>query len=702
LERESVMSVAKPLQRAGSGDRRRVTLISRLRRTVARMPTLTHAHIAVRRLAAAFAAAVLIVLCLLGGTARAAGCSDSWIGGSGSWGDTSHWSTGAVPTSADDACITAAGTYTVTLTTLTDHYGNEDTANVAGLTLGATSGTQTLIVQGESSSVQGNWYNATTLNVGGDGLALGANGVLDLDATAATAAPTTGNEQPGGSANLGVDSGGSTPAPLTNAGTIIAQSSDSAFNEAIGVGGTLTNSGTIDAESGTLTLQGQGNLPFVTDNANTFSVASGATVTMIQGDGSSFTNAGTYANNGTTSLQQTMGWNQSGGTESGNPVTFTGQETFADTAGAGSFDFQNCGGTGGILTGTIQSNQSISVVGNTGCTFSTLTLGTGSNPPAVVNDGTLVLDAQGSGTSTGGGADLQGAELDNHATVNSTVTDTSYVNALSTALVNEAGASVNVTGTLNQTAGTPTTNDGTVNLAPGSLWLVQGGSFTNAGTLAPQLASATSFGQLNLTVSSKFNAGGTLAPSLAGGYAPAAGTEFQEVEMNGGGVSGTFASVTNGFSADYAKETASPPYLGIVYGSGSTAPASGSPSVSKVSGGAGKITLKLSCPPNAGSCARYSVVATITEHLKGKKLLAVTAGAKAKKKATKVVTVGSMAGTIAPGKSATVTLKLNGAGSAMLKRFHKLTLRVVISAGGKAISTTTVTVTKAKKKKKQK
>jgi hypothetical protein len=61
-----------------------------------------------------------------------------------------------------------------------------------------------------------------------------------------------------------------------------------------------------------------------------------------------------------------------------------------------------------------------------------------------------------------------------------------------------------------------------------------------------------------------------------------------------------------------------------------------------------------------------------------------------------------MAGTIAPGKSATVTLKLNGAGSAMLKRFHKLTLRVVISAGGKVISTTTVTVTKAKPKAKKK
>jgi hypothetical protein len=35
--------------------------------------------------------------------------------------------------------------------------------------------------------------------------------------------------------------------------------------------------------------------------------------------------------------------------------------------------------------------------------------------------------------------------------------------------------------------------------------------------------------------------------------------------MNGGSVSGKFASVTGGFSADYSKETASPPYFGMIY-----------------------------------------------------------------------------------------------------------------------------------------
>ena len=336
----------------------------------------------------------------------------------------------------------------------------------------------------------------------------------------------------------------------------------------------------------------------------------------------------------------------------------------------------------------------MSVVG--GCSGTTLTLGTGTNQPAVVNDGTLILDAP------GGGSDgiLRGAELDNHGTLDSTITGAKLANQLLVALANEAGAAVNLTGgTLEQTAGTATVNAGTVSIAPGSLWLVQAGSFTSTGTLAPQIASATSLGQVNLTVGSKFNAGGTLAPSLTSGYTPPAGTEFPEVEMNGGAVNGTFASLTGGFSADYSKETASPPYVGVVYGTEPLAP-SRTPSpmlhVGSVAGGNGKLTVKLSCLAGGGSC-KASIVATIVEHLKGRKLVAVTARSKGVHNKTVVIARATI--TLAAGASRTITLTPNGKGKSLLAKYDKLKTIVTISANGKKRKTATVTVQKTKKKK---
>ena len=69
-----------------------------------------------------------------------------------------------------------------------------------------------------------------------------------------------------------------------------------------------------------------------------------------------------------------------------------------------------------------------------------LTLGGPNNtyPGAVVNDGTLRLDADGSGTTTGGAAILTGDELDNNGTFESTVEDSSYSNQLLDTFVNES------------------------------------------------------------------------------------------------------------------------------------------------------------------------------------------------------------------------------------------------------------------------
>ena len=46
--------------------------------------------------------------------AAALGCTDSWLGGDGSWFVAANWSKDAVPGPDDAVCITAAGSYTVT------------------------------------------------------------------------------------------------------------------------------------------------------------------------------------------------------------------------------------------------------------------------------------------------------------------------------------------------------------------------------------------------------------------------------------------------------------------------------------------------------------------------------------------------------------------------------------------------------------
>jgi hypothetical protein len=614
----------------------------------------------------------------------------------GSWGtngDTTNWSNG-LPDLNCDAVIPAGDTVTLTTTPGQEEASTDAGGSAEGLTIGAGA---TLIVEGVSSQgEQGNVSNTTTLTFGAQGLTIATGASLDLKATD-NSSPFTGNaagETTGGNAQVIPD--GSPTASITNAGTINASTSsaNSKYKQGIGWNGTLANTGAFNVSSGALTVQGQ-NYPMTLSNTSRVSIGSAASLTMFAGDGSALTNDGTFANQGTTSLQGSMHWVQSGGAETGNPVQLTNGETLEDSAGAGAFEVTNC--SSDALTGTIPAGQTVSVLG---CTNggATLFLGAGNNPPPVVNDGTLDLDAP---TNNGADAIVAGTELDNHGTMNATVADGTAPapsnDQLLVPLVNEPGATVNLTGgELAQSAGTASSNRGTVNIGPRAVWLVQGGSFTNAGTVAPQIASATNLGHFNLTVGSKFTAGGTVAPTLAPGYAPAAGTEFQFITYNGGSATGSFGSVTGGFSADYSQESATTPYVGLIY-KRSARPTPPAPKVGKVSGGTRKLTVALSCPSHAKRCASYTASATVTEHLKGKKVVAVAAAAQKSRSSRKVLVVGSAGGTLKPGKSATVTLKLNRTGTALLKKFHKLKVVVAVRSGGKVIAKKTVTITEPKR-----
>lgn len=655
---------------------------------------------------------MLFLSCALAGTAHAAdndycptGSTTTYDGptngtwGTGSPSTTTNWSQGL----PDDNCqaVIPAGD-TVTLTT-TPGQGSEGTyagGSAQGLTL---DGGATLIVEGVSSQgEQGNPSNSTGLQIGSYGLTIDQGATLDLEATD-DISPFTGDssgEASGGSVQLYGD--GSATASIDNAGTVNASSSDSSYGESIAWTGNLTNTGTLNVISGTLTAQGQ-DYPMLFNNTGSVNVSSGATYSSDAGDGSSFNNDGTFANQGTATFYTSgsMYWAQTGGSETGNPIDLTGGMGLEDSAGSGSFAYTNC--AGGFLSGTVPANQTISVVG--GCSGTSLYLGTRNSTNTVVNDGTLILDAP-SGAN-GSDAIIQGGELENNGILESTVGGgLPLANQLLDTLDNESGGKVTLSGgELAQTAGTATTNNGSVTVGPGATWLVQAGSFTNAGSVAVGISSPADLGQFNLTTGAKFDAGGALAPTLDSGYAPAAGTEFEVLLYNGGSVSGTFAAVSDGFTADYSKETASPGYVGVVYG-GSASTGAAKPSAKALKGGAAEIKATLSCAQSAKSCLKYSITATITEHLKGGKLTAVSARAsnkKTKKKATtKVVKVATYTGSVSAGKSKTITIKLNGAGDALLKRFGKLKVSVTISAGGEKLASATVTVTRAPKGKAKK
>lgn len=120
-------------------------------------------------------------------TAAAATCTRSWTGGDGSWSDPAKWSGGVVPQPADVVCVTAPGTYTVTVEPDVQASAN------AGLTIGGSSGTQTVLVQGGTRP--GGTPAEATLFVGGEA-SIEAGGVLELR--------SGGGANPGRSLVLGV------------------------------------------------------------------------------------------------------------------------------------------------------------------------------------------------------------------------------------------------------------------------------------------------------------------------------------------------------------------------------------------------------------------------------------------------------------------------------------------------------------------
>ncbi len=120
----------------------------------------------------------------------------------------------------------------------------------------------------------------------------------------------------------------------------------------------------------------------------------------------------------------------------------------------------------------------------------------------------------------------------------------------------------------------------------------------------------------------------------------------------------------------------------------------------KVSGG--KVTVAVKCTGAKGTSCKLLATLTTVEKLSHGKLKSLAA-----KLRSKSVTVGSQKITLAAGKSATITIALNGTGRRLLARFHRLPVKALVqlipTAGkNKNVSSATLTITPAHRKKKKK
>jgi hypothetical protein len=648
---------------------------------------------------------ISIIACLAASAASAqAACTKTWVGGNGSWGEENSWSPKGVPGSSDGVCITAPATVT-----LPPNGGVAKT-----LTVGGGTGEVTIDVAGESYNNAGNTSNETDLAVI-ETATFAVNTKLVLESTNATTAPGV---EPHGAG------GGFVGGNVVEAGQIEAVNKGAPWANRIKLANLQIEPGAslLDA-SGTLLFlkEGEGGYPWEVTNEGTFTVAAGATVEMqpsFSGK-AGFINDATVANSGSI-VTHGAEWTQQSGSVSGNEVALQSGSTLVDTAGSGKF-LDNYGTL--TLIGTIPTGQTVTVRGepfNSGGEVYNSTALSLDNTQAV-NDGTLVLEADGSTNTSGGSVYVNSGSLLNNGTILAEVTDPSWTNYLEVGLTNAPGGKLELSGgTLEQPSGSSTVNQGLVTLGPGSLYLLQeGSSFVNSGTLSPEIASASSIGSFEMTSpccsgSGTFTGGGTVLPVLVGGYVPSANQEFQVFLLAGGKFTGTFASVGNGFSADYSHEsyeTPSPNYVGLIYqasGGGGGSIAKGVPPIPPLVhlvsavGGHGSLRVTLSCPPGGLACQAATVTAAVTEHLKGGKITAVSSRKKKKARSqTRQVTIAAAGATLAAGTTKMLTLKLNASGRALLAKFGKLTAVVSVTSAGKVIGTATVTVKKPAKAKKK-
>ena len=208
--------------------------------------------------------------------------------------------------------------------------------------------------------------------------------------------------------------------PITFHGALETRSSDPAWADRIKVSALKIEPGaTVSVDSGRLQIiqEGEGAYPWSVTNEGALSVAAGATIEMQPSFAGSatFTNAGSVTNNG--SIQgYGADWAQTAGSVSGNPVVLDSGSTLTDSGGTGSFlgAYQEI-----TVTGTIPVGQTVTVKGEPfnyqGEEYYSTALSTGGKE--LINDGTLILNPTGEGSSSGGQVNVGSGSIHNNGTI---------------------------------------------------------------------------------------------------------------------------------------------------------------------------------------------------------------------------------------------------------------------------------------------
>ncbi len=201
----------------------------------------------------------------------AAPCTDSWVGGDGNWFVASNWSSGAVPGPNDAVCITAPASYTITI------QGSQAQADT--LQLGATSGTQKLVIQADNSCGENTGSGGLEVfDHGGAATAatIGSNGQVELTQNGNTCSGVANG------ASLRVDAG-----TLSNAGLMTTDSGPVAASAVTGrvLQGSISNAGGTIMIAANTTWSGS-----TFDNAGTITFPVVAVLTVPAGSGARFIN----------------------------------------------------------------------------------------------------------------------------------------------------------------------------------------------------------------------------------------------------------------------------------------------------------------------------------------------------------------------------------------------------------------------------
>jgi uncharacterized repeat protein (TIGR01451 family) len=429
---------------------------------------------AMRLLLATSVLSSLVLVTPWGGVAHAATCDTSWGSAvSGNWDDATKWTSG-VPNGVN-ACITVAGTYTVTVRGFN---------NAAGVTLGGSSGTQSLTLVGSATNGPAT-LGLSNQGVSSDGVL--ARGRLILTSTSMTAY-----------AHLNVTGG-----TLANAGTITVDPGAGGNRYWYG-GVNNTASGTIAINE---TTQSNSGGPWT--NSNTITIANGKGLTGVGGP---FTNTGTLTNGGTFDQAGGFTWTSGtitnngsfttangtvttgSGTLSGNPILLRGDAISPNGTGSAAFIVHGFN----TLEANVASGYSLTVEGS--ATGGQGVLGYTADR---TNNGTIHLTSSYASSY----AHLNGGSstLTNNGTI--TVDPGAGGNRYWYGGVNNTASGTIAINETTQSSGNPWTSGGALSIAALKTLMLSGGLTVSGGTLS---GSGTITGNVKQT-------GGTISPGSSPG-----------------------------------------------------------------------------------------------------------------------------------------------------------------------------------------